>query len=101
MLFFFQFSFFSENWPLSSRTSFSISNFSKALIFHQNGEKRIIYQFQSTKYRCEPQVSKIVDVQKNTDKFTTVKFLLLLSIYSFAATPLTVFDAGIWNLQGD
>ena len=53
-----------ENGPLSSRKIFSVSNFSSALIFHQNCEKRIIYQFQSTKYWCEPLVSKIVGVPK-------------------------------------
>ena len=60
---------------------FSVSNYSSALIFPQNWEERIIYQFQSTKYWCEPQVSKIVGVPKHWK--ITVKFLLLLSIYMF------------------
>ena len=36
----------------------------------------------SQNIRCEPHVSKIIGVPKNTDKLTTVKFLLLLSILS-------------------
>ena len=47
-----------------------------------------MYQFQSIKCWFEPHVSKIVGVPKNTDKLTTVKFLLLLSIYTKRHIPL-------------
>ena len=54
----------SENGPLSSRKNFSVLNDSSALIFQQNGEERIIHQFQNIKVWCEPHVSKIVGVPK-------------------------------------
>ena len=61
---FFNFLFFSENGPLFLEQIFKLFNYSSAQIFHQNGEERIIDQFQSTKYCCEPLVSKIVGVPK-------------------------------------
>ena len=64
MLAFSIFLFFSENGPLSSRTNFSVSHYLSAPIFHQSREERIIDQFQSTKYWCEPHVSKIIGVSK-------------------------------------
>ena len=52
----------------------SLFNNSSSLIFHQNLEENIIYQFQSTKYLCEPQVSEIVDVPKTLTSWQPSNF---------------------------
>ena len=58
----FNFPFCPEYGPLFLEQMFTISIIQVPNFLYQNGEERISYQFQSTKYWCEPLVSKFVGV---------------------------------------